>query len=131
MRVLMIAPPGGSVRARKARHSPLALSEQRTRGFGSVDHVASLLGLAGFCQAPERGRVGKNLGGLAHRQVLLDRDKNRLLHATMLDFSYLLELMTLAPGSPVSWHQGSVVRSIVTLTGSVTIIFPVCTPADA
>ena len=39
--------------------------------------------------------------------------------------------LAFAPGSPVSWHQSSVVRSIVTLTGSVTIIFPVCTPADA
>src|ERR1700680_4215644 len=87
------AGPGGSVRAHKARHSPLALSEQRTRGFGSVDYVASLLGLACFCQAPDPGRVGENLGGLAHRKVLLDRDKNRLLHATVLDFSYLLELI--------------------------------------
>ena len=48
------AGPGGSFQARKARSSPLALSQKRARRFGAVDHVAGLLRLPGFGQASQR-----------------------------------------------------------------------------
>jgi hypothetical protein len=52
-----------------------------------------LLAVTGFGQATERGRVSEDLGRLALRKVLFDRNQHRLLHAAVLNFSYLLELI--------------------------------------
>src|SRR6202034_2079723 len=71
---------------------PLALSQQRACCSGSVDHVTGLLGFPGFGQAAERLGIGKDLGGLPHRQILLDRDQDRLLQAAALGLGDLLEL---------------------------------------
>src|SRR6185437_647024 len=103
------ASPGGSFPARKGPRSTLALSQQRAGRLDAIHDVARLLGLHSLGQTPQCGGVGEDLRRLPRRQVLLDRQQHRLLHAPVLALSRLLELIFEFGRKPESHRHGTMI----------------------